>query len=190
MKMGIFCSYYMENNISRLRNSILNTQINEMKQLLAHSEGSLLVSKAIKAKVDSEIDNLGNTPLLFSIEHRKVESFRFILSEFQPNVEQGNHYTNLKPLHCLALSKLKSEVEVKHQAVGPKLSTVTELSFVGINTNDSDGMKVSGDRGETDLILGYHLNTIENHELLEMIHLLLGKGKCVRMKYESNFKEL
>lgn len=163
--MGIFCSYYMENNISRLRSSIMNNQVTEMKAILKGAENSMLISKALKASIDSEIDNLGNTPLLFSIEHRKIESFRYILTDFNPNVDQGNHYTNLRPLHCLALSKVQSGFK---EDLEPKASVLSDVSFVESVSGKPDSF--------FGIEIGHSFNPIDEKTLVEMIWLLVEKG--------------
>ena len=111
---NIFCSYYMNNSISRLRTSILNSELIEIKQQLRASNSSIYYT--LSNNIDIKIDNIGNTPLLFSTEYQKIESFRFLLNEFKPDVNRGNAQTGFKPLHICALTKvLNSKASIRSQ---------------------------------------------------------------------------
>jgi len=93
----------MENNLSRLRASILNSELADIKKQLRTTNSE--ISYHLSSSINTEIDSEGNTPLLFSIEYQKIESFRFLLSEFRPDVNKPNGQTRLRPLHILALTK-------------------------------------------------------------------------------------
>ncbi len=99
----IFCSYYMENSISRLRTSILNSELADIKRQLRTTNSD--ISYTLANNINAEIDSNGNTPLLFSIEFQKIESFRFLLNEFKPDVNKANSHSRFRPLHVLALTK-------------------------------------------------------------------------------------
>lgn len=94
---GLFCSYYFNNSIARLRNYILNAQTDDLKTILKETRDYDLVN--------AEIDKEGNTPLLLAIEHRKLESFNILVDEPDIDLDKPNSYTQIRPLHLLALSK-------------------------------------------------------------------------------------
>ena len=105
--MGIiFCSYIIDTKISRIRSAIINSELSEIKAQIKDSASTV---NSINDLVDSEIDQLGNTPLLLSIEARQLTSFCFLLTEFTPNLNRGNYYTDFKPLHVLALTKVEGK---------------------------------------------------------------------------------
>ena len=104
---GIFCSYYIENRIARLRVAILNSHLDEIKKELRAG----VRHQTPDTLVNSEIDTYGNTPLLFSIESRQINAFRVLLLEFQADPNKPNSYTDFRPLHVLALARLESSPE-------------------------------------------------------------------------------
>lgn len=103
----VFCSYYMENSYSRLRTSILNSELAIIKAQLRTTNSN--ISYTLSNNINVEIDNTGNTPLLFSIEYQKLESFRFLLNEFKPDPNCGNYHNGFKPLHILAMTRLDTK---------------------------------------------------------------------------------
>lgn len=92
----LFCSYYYSNKTTRFRNAIQNvSQADKIKPILEEN----------KKRVNSQIDNEGNTPLLLSIEHRNLECFKQLVNEKDINLDKPNKYTQHRPLHLLALTK-------------------------------------------------------------------------------------
>ena len=115
--MGLFCSYLMKNKSHQLKNCILNNDLSEIIKLTKNNRD------IIYKEIDTEIDDYGNTPLLFSIENRKIESFRCLLQECNADPNRGNYQTYQQPLHILAKSKLiKNNVKEISEITG-NLST-------------------------------------------------------------------
>ncbi len=104
----LFCSYFFENSITRLRKSILESKPDEIKQQL-NGNKTLFLNK--ENLLNSEIDNDGNTPLLLSIELRKLECFRLLVNEYDIDLNKANSLTEYRPLHLLALSKPIFKIE-------------------------------------------------------------------------------
>lgn len=79
---GLFCSYLIDNKITRLRNAISNSQLSDIKsELKTDNSGSFQYFKNLLKKIDNpkgkgedpnestllnaEIDSDGNTPIMF-----------------------------------------------------------------------------------------------------------------------------
>jgi hypothetical protein len=122
---NLFCSYFVENKISRMRSAIKNAELNEIKAQVKSNSTHILPS--LRSLIDAEIDTEGNTPLLFSIETRQLNSFRFIVAEFQPNLNQGNYLTEFKPLHVCALTKVEGKTSFRVGDSIKKYGTLTNL---------------------------------------------------------------
>ena len=99
---GIFCSYYIENRISRLRVAVLNSQLDDIKKELRAG-----VKDTPDSLINSQIDNYGNTPLLFSIQARQIDAFRLLLGEFKADPNMPNAHNHFRPLHILAFARLE-----------------------------------------------------------------------------------
>ncbi len=130
MGSSVFCSYYFENQITQLRDAIAQSKLNEMCYNLKVKTASKSGSKAeyypntsshfdqdhqpnskLNQLIDSEIDNLGNTALLYAIETRQLNSFKFLLLELNADPNRTNYYTSLTPLHVLAIAKYEPKYD-------------------------------------------------------------------------------
>jgi len=73
LKMGaLCCSYLWTNNLAKLRQNIMENKLDDMNRQLNQN-----ISKNL---INSEIDNMGNTPLMLSIENRNLDCFKHLIS--------------------------------------------------------------------------------------------------------------
>lgn len=61
------------------------------------------LSKDSENLLNRTIDTYGNTPLLFSIQHCKLDSFKLLLNELKVDPNKPNVYTFYTPLHVCCL---------------------------------------------------------------------------------------
>lgn len=116
---AIFCSYYVNNRIARLRDAIQNSQISQIKtELKEYIDETKRPDTPIKTRnlstsqsnhheggiIDFSIDAEGNTPLILSIESRQLSSFNYLLNELNADPNKPNEFTLYSPLHICSLA--------------------------------------------------------------------------------------
>lgn len=197
---GLFCSYYVENRIASLRKAIINSQLSDIKKILASENESYgnpfkfvgkMLSLCSKSKSDqddkdsdllnSQIDKQGNTPLTLSIQSCQPESFKMLLLELNADPNKANYLTGYTPLHTLASTKCSASsirTSSSKKSIEKKESNTTSASsspIISSSFNNGSDLHVAK---ETMYI------HVDNNEvcvmsepiLRDMIHLLAEKG--------------
>ena len=82
---ALCCSYLWTNSLGKLRENILENRLDEMNKQLTHEKSKNLIN--------SEIDNLGNTPLMLSIETRNLDCFKHLMSYSDIDTNKTNVIT-------------------------------------------------------------------------------------------------
>ncbi|CAF0891386.1 unnamed protein product [Brachionus calyciflorus] len=95
---SLFCSYYVNNRITRVRKAIKTSRVEELRTEL----GDFLDNP--NNIMNISIDSNGNTPLLLSIEARQLASFMYILDELKVDPNIPNEFTLYTPLHLCCLT--------------------------------------------------------------------------------------
>lgn len=156
---ALFCSYYINNRITRLRKAILSSQINDIKSELKeylekHEDSDLQRSSTDNDIINIPIDTSGNTPLILSIESRQLKSFMYLINELDADPNRPNEFSQYTPLHmcCLAVPPVqitrRFNTNLNKNAVSKSLddlntSTKTDskrLMEISVMTNQSEDL--------------------------------------------------
>lgn len=97
---SIFCSYYFNNRVSRIRKAIEKSEVDKLKGELENFVRKENASNLMNLSIDS----YGNTPLILSIEARQLKSFLYLLQELNVDPNKQNEFTLLSPLHICCLT--------------------------------------------------------------------------------------
>jgi ankyrin repeat protein len=95
---SVFCSYIIDNRLTRLRNAIEESNVTKIREIIEKNPDL----------IDKECDRDGNTPLIFSIQNAKLDICRVLL-ELGANTNKINTNTLITPLHvACTLQALKA----------------------------------------------------------------------------------
>jgi ankyrin repeat protein len=219
MGASLFCSYYIENQITQLRRAIAESKLNEMCQKLKSKDkvydqeqeieyNSVKKSK-ISELVDSEIDLFGNTALLYSIEMKQLNSFKFLLLELNADPNKPNYYSGHTPLHVLAQCKVqqpsdqrdskKSKVTFVSASVSSSIGgsepislSPNKLAFRLDNLSSASkgeaNLSSSSSSGNSDSDLAQ--KPMNLNDFMEMVDLLIDKKASINMPVKVNKNQL
>lgn len=145
---SIFCSYYFNNRISRVRKAIENSQVDQLKKEFDRFSKDDILTNAINL----DIDTCGNTPLILSIETRQLKSFSFILKDLNADPNVPNKFTYLSPLHICCLtspfdqSKTSFSIRLKSKSksldfLDLKANSTIKDSMMSNKSDDLNGPK-------------------------------------------------
>lgn len=119
---ALCCSYFLKNNVAKLREGIEENNPDEIVKQI--KEGTL------KNVINSEIDSLGNTPLMLSIENRSIDGFKHLID--QPNLDP-----NRANAHTGCIYRFLSHFYSDYSAYN-FLFNSNAATFIGDQSTDSE----------------------------------------------------
>ena len=207
---SLFCSYYIENQITQLRRAIAESKLNEMchkfksKDKVYDQNQEMDYNSVKKSKlselVDSEIDLFGNTALLYSIEMKQLNSFKFLLLELNADPNKPNYFTGYTPLHVLAQCKVQQPNDQRDSkksrvtfasaslssSIGDDPISLSPKKLASRSDNLSSASKTEADlsvsttSGSSDLDLAQKPMSI--NDFMEMVDLLIDMKASINMQ--------
>lgn len=99
---SVFCSYIIDNRLTRLRNAIEESNSKKIREIIAKDPDI----------INNECDRDGNTPLIFAIQNAKLDACRVLL-ELGADANKINCNTLITPIHiACTLQTLKNNPSV------------------------------------------------------------------------------
>lgn len=215
---SLFCSYYIENQITQLRRAIAESKLNEMchkfksKDKVYDQNQEMEYNSVKKSKlselVDSEIDLFGNTALLYSIEMKQLNSFKFLLLELNADPNKPNYFTGYTPLHVLAQCKVQQPNDQRDSkksrvtfasaslssSIGDDPISLSPKKLASRSDNLSSASKTEADlsvsttSGSSDLDLAQKPMSI--NDFMEMVDLLIDRKASINMPAKVHKNQL
>ena len=179
---SVFCSYIIDNRLTKLRNAIEESSVMTIRELIEKNPDI----------IDKECDRDGNTPLIFAIQNAKLEICRVLL-ELGANANRINPNTLITPLHlACTLQTIKTNSSIvnindtnkilneNNQPVTKTESQKSNSSSDSSNNSTSPIIRTQTNNGEVQV-------TISDYETInEIISLLVKHGADINKPIDTD----
>ena len=171
---SVFCSYIVDNSLTRLRNAIEESNEKKIRELLTKNPDI----------IDKECDRDGNTPLIYAVQNAKLEACRVLL-ELGADANKINSTTSITPIHVActlkSLKNISSVVNINEtNNVLAKEIVVSKTDSQNSSTSsDSSSPVLQGKGSDTTLT-----NT-SNETISEIVELLVKHGANINAPIDT-----